>query len=146
MWHYKHSFTVKASLEKVTKFHQDSRALKKLTPPPMIVQIHKVEPLAENSVAEFTMWLGPLPVRWVARHQEVNPEKGFIDIQEKGPFQNWIHKHEFRSIQDGRVQINDSISASPGKGIYRRLISTLMWIGLPILFSYRGWATRRAVS
>ena len=39
-------FTVEAPLQAVATFHSDTRALKDLTPPPIITQIHRVEPLA----------------------------------------------------------------------------------------------------
>jgi ligand-binding SRPBCC domain-containing protein len=52
-------FQVNAPLEAVSFFHRDTRALKKLTPPPVIVRLRRVEPLAEGSVSEFTLWFGP---------------------------------------------------------------------------------------
>ena len=57
------SFEVNAPLSVVQAFHHGTAALKQLTPPPTIVQIHSVEPLAEGSVSRFTLWVGPLPLR-----------------------------------------------------------------------------------
>lgn len=79
------SFTVPAPLQKVAEFHRDTRALKRLTPPPVFVQIHSMEPLAEGSRSVFTMWFGPLPLRWTAIHSNVDTMHGFTDTQEKGP-------------------------------------------------------------
>ena len=42
------AFTVNAPLQQVSQFHGDTSALKKLTPPPMIVQVHRVEPLGKG--------------------------------------------------------------------------------------------------
>lgn len=137
---YEHRFTVNAPLTAVSQFHRDSRALRQLTPPPMWVQFHTVEPMAEGSIADFTMWLGPLPVRWTAVHTDVAPH-GFIDTQQKGPFQFWRHTHTFRALGDGRTEIIDKIEAEPGN-----LISRFMWLTLPILFAWRGWRTRRELS
>ena len=55
---FEHCFEVNAPLEAVAEFHRDARALRRLTPPPMWAQFHRVEPLGEGSKAEFTLWLG----------------------------------------------------------------------------------------
>jgi ligand-binding SRPBCC domain-containing protein len=66
---FTHRFQVHASLETVASFHSDSKALKKLTPPPLFISFNNVEPLAESSVADFTMWL-TLPILFAFRaHQ-----------------------------------------------------------------------------
>jgi len=145
MRHFRHAFMVEAGLEAVAQFHQDTRALKKLTPPPVFAQLHQVQPLAEGSLAEFTMWMGPFPVRWLARHENVDPQKGFTDVQERGPFKSWRHIHTFRSLDENRSEVQDEIFAEPGLGFYNGLVSRLMWLNLPILFAYRGWATRRNI-
>lgn len=136
---YKHRFTVQAPLAIVAAFHRDSRALRKLTPPPVWVQFHEVQPMAEGSIADFTMWLGPLPVRWTAVHSQVS-QHGFTDTQQHGPFQFWQHNHTFHDLGNGRTEIVDEIQAEPGS-----LISRLMWLNLPVLFAYRAWRTRRAL-
>jgi ligand-binding SRPBCC domain-containing protein len=141
---FEHRFRVKASLGAVAAFHQDSRALKLLTPPPVFVQMHRVEPLAEGSVADFTLWLGPLPVRWVAVHTQVDPRTGFKDRQERGPFASWVHRHIFRAVDAETTEVIDEVEAEFGGGMMG-LIGRLMWLNLPLMFAYRGWATRRAL-
>ena len=136
---YKHQFIVNAPLTAVSNFHQDSRALRQLSPPPIWVQFHEVEPLGEGSVADFTMWLGPLPIRWTAVHTQVT-QHGFLDTQKRGPFQSWTHRHSFRELFDGRTEVIDEIEAEPGN-----LLSHFMWLNLPVLFAYRGWQTRRTL-
>ena len=60
---FDYKFTVDAPATAVSNFHHDTRILKKLSPPPIFVQIHRFEPLGEGSKAEFTLWFGPLPLR-----------------------------------------------------------------------------------
>ncbi|MCB9419131.1 MAG: cyclase [Ardenticatenaceae bacterium] len=139
MGQYRHRFEVEASLTAVSNFHSDSRALRMLTPPPIWVQFHLVESLAEGSVADFTMWLGLLPVRWTAVHSQVTPH-GFTDTQKRGPFKTWVHSHRFQELGNGRTAVVDDIEAEPGN-----LISRFMWLTLPVLFAYRGWRTRWAL-
>lgn len=144
MKQFKHRIRVKAPLSAVAAFHRDSRALKQLTPPPVFVQMHRVEPLAENSVADFTMWMGPIPVRWVAVHTEVDPLRGFTDHQVSGPFAHWVHRHTFEPYDAATTDVIDEIQADYGKGL-SGLLSRFMWLNLPIMFAYRGLVTRRAV-
>jgi ligand-binding SRPBCC domain-containing protein len=142
---YTHSFCVRAGLLEVANFHRDASALKYLTPPPVVVQIHHVQALGEGSLAEFTMWMGPVPIRWLARHVDVNMPEGFTDIQEKGPFDAWKHRHRFVQISEHLTEVEDRVEAEPGSGFLNGLVSRLMWLSLPVLFAYRGWATRRLV-
>jgi ligand-binding SRPBCC domain-containing protein len=144
MKRFSHQFKVNAPLDVVAGFHQDSRALKRLTPPPVFVQMHHVEPLAENSVADFTMWMGPLPVRWIATHKDVDPMRGFRDVQVRGPFTHWEHQHLFESVNERTTVVIDQIQAQFGKGLWG-LLSRFMWLNLPFMFAYRGWVTRREV-
>ena len=144
---FKHSFRVKAPIQAVADFHSSTTALKKLTPFPVIVQIHHLEPLAEGSIAEFTMWFGPFPVRWVARHVNVDPIKGFSDIQEKGPMQTWRHTHSFKEISKEITEIKDEIEYEyfvDLKYIWTRLLYAP--IMLRILFKYRSLVTKKHFS
>lgn len=137
---YQHTFTVKAPLAAVADFHKDTRALRLLTPPPMVVQFNRVEPLSEGSLADFTMWLGPLPVRWTAVHSDVTEQNGFVDTQQKGPFRYWRHHHQFRAVDEQTTEVIDTIEAE-----YGDLISRFMWVNLPVLFAYRAWRTKNSL-
>lgn len=142
---FERSFVVAAPLEHVAAFHGDSRALARLTPPPIWVQLHSLEPLAENSRTEFTLWLGPLPVRWVAVHRDVNLRTGFVDAQVSGPFATWEHTHRFEQVDARSTRVTDRIEAKFARRGMNWLVGRLMWLGLPVLFAFRGWRTRRAL-
>lgn len=141
---FRRRFTVKVPLHRVAEFHRDSRALKRLTPPPVFVQLHRVDPLAENSITDFTMWLGPLPVRWTAVHTEVHPSRGFKDSQLRGPFASWEHRHLFVPLDESTTEVVDEIQAAFSSGVWG-LLGRFMWLNLPFMFAYRGWVTRRAL-
>lgn len=145
MKEYTHRFTVRAPLARVAEFHHDTRALKRLTPPPIFVKFNQIEPLTEGSSADFTMWLGPVPVRWVAVHSDVNPRRGFVDTQARGPFQAWQHRHTFIPIDAETTEIVDQVRAEPSSHLIWGPISWFMWLTLPILFAYRAMITRRHV-
>ncbi len=138
-------FTVAAPLAAVSAFHFQTGILKALTPPLMIMQVHRFDPLANGSIGEFTIWMGPIPVRWVAEHSEVSGT-GFIDTQTRGPMKSWKHTHRFRSVSPDVTEVHEHIEFEHHSGL-RGLWSRILFPrpALIVLFSYRRWATRRAV-
>jgi ligand-binding SRPBCC domain-containing protein len=144
---FTNKFQVKAPLKAVADFHSSTNALKRLTPFPVVVRIHHLEPLAEGSIAKFTMWFGPFPVRWVAQHVQVDLLNGFTDVQTAGPMLFWEHTHSFRVISDQETEVRDYIEYSHRPGLKhfwtRLLYAPLM---LRFLFLYRSLVTRKAVN
>jgi ligand-binding SRPBCC domain-containing protein len=137
------TFTVRAPLAAVADFHRDARALKRLTPPPIFVQLHRVEPLAENSVADFTLWFGPLPVRWKAVHSDVDAAREFSDTQAAGPMRFWQYTHRFEAVDSATTRVSEHIEYAHHPG-WRGLISRLLFnpLALRMLFFYRGLVIR----
>ncbi|MEZ6132740.1 MAG: EamA family transporter [Planctomycetaceae bacterium] len=138
-------FTVDADVSDVSEFHFQPGILKTLTPPFLIMQVHRFEPLAEGSIAEFTMWMGPIPVRWKAVHSHVSPTS-FTDTQVSGPMKSWVHTHTFREIAPNRTEVHEHIEFSHYSG-WRGLWSRLLFPrpALVMLFTIRSWITRRHV-
>ncbi len=136
-------FTVDAPQEVVRDFHHDTSALKILTPPPTIMQLHHMEPLGEGSVSRFTIWAGPLPIRWEATHQNVD-EDGFTDVQTEGMMQSWAHTHRFVAEGPSRTRIVEHIEYEhppfPKKLLTYAIFGPLSLRGL---FEYRKFQTKR---
>lgn len=143
---FEHSFVLDASLASVSEFHSDTRVLRRLTPPPIIVQLHRVDPLREGSISEFTLWFGPVPVRWRALHSQVDARRGFTDTQIGGPMRFWRHRHTFNDLGNGRVEVAEHVDYQHERG-WRGLFSRLLFAppALRFLFYYRELATRRAL-
>lgn len=143
---FNHSFTVDAPVEDVSAFHRDTGVLRQLTPLPIVAQVHAFEPLAEGSVAHFTLWFGPMPVRWQAVHSDVTA-LGFTDTQVRGPLKSWRHTHRFTPLGDGRTRVDDHIVYEHHAG-WRGLASRLLFArpGLLYLFTMRKLLTRRGVA
>lgn len=138
-----HRFAVRAEASRVREFHFDPRSLERISPPFIPIRFRTLPvQLKQGARLEFTLYLGPLPVHWQARIEEVS-ESGFVDHQEVGPFRSWIHRHEFIPVGVGQCEVRDSIVAIPGTGLRNRLVCRLMWHGLPVLFAWRQRATRR---
>jgi len=142
---FDYTFTVDAPLTTVSDFHHDTRVLKRLTPPPLIIQVHKFEPMAEGSIGEFTLWAGPIPLHWTAVHTNVSPN-GFTDTQKRGPLKFWQHTHRFTAISPTSTQIHEHIEYSYHSGL-RGLLTRLLFnnLGLTLMFTARKWITRHAL-
>ncbi len=128
------------------RFHEDPRALARLTPPPIIMQLHRDErrSLTEGEL-EFTLWFGPIPIRWLARHEPGPTPHSFADSQVMGPLALWRHEHIFTAVAGG-VELTDRIELAHRRGV-TGVFTRLAFDGLPLrlLFAYRHWRTRRAL-
>ncbi|NBT12822.1 MAG: hypothetical protein EBS56_04445 [Planctomycetia bacterium] len=142
---FDYSFTVPAPLAAVQRFHSDTSALKRLTPPPTIVQLHEIEPLAEGSVSKFTLWVGPLPLHWTAVHRGVSP-RGFTDVQVAGPAARWEHTHTFTPLDASTTRIDEHIEFEHKRGVWG-VVTRLLFSrpNLLLMFAYRRFITRRSL-
>jgi ligand-binding SRPBCC domain-containing protein len=143
---FDYAFTVDAPVATVRDFHHDTSALKRLTPPPTIVQLHAIEPLGEGSVSTFTLWVGPLPLRWRAVHRNVT-DRGFTDVQASGPAAKWEHTHSFVPLADGTTEIREHIEFEHKRGFWG-LVTRVLFSrpNLLLMFAYRAWITRRCLA
>ncbi len=139
---FDYQFSVYASLKAVREFHGDTSALKRLTPPPTIVQLHDIEPLGEGSVSQFTLWVGPLPLRWKAIHRNVS-ERGFTDVQLEGPARKWEHTHAFTPLTAEMTGIQEHVEYEHKRGFWG-IVTRLLFArpNLYLMFTYRKLATR----
>jgi hypothetical protein len=114
-----------------------------ITPPPVIIRVHHAPPvLRDGDEMDFTMWLGPLPIHWLAAIEAVSPD-GFTDRQLSGPFAQWIHHHHFTPVDEHTTAVVDEINLSLHSHPLWWLVGMGMRLGLPVLFAYRAWKTRR---
>lgn len=138
---------INTSLEALQRFHADPRALAKLTPPPIVMRLHRDErsSMTQGEI-EFTLWFGPLPIRWIARHEPGPSPHSFADQQIKGPLAYWRHEHIFTE-KSGGVELTDRIVLEHRPGIVGWM-TRLFFDGLPLrmLFAYRHQRTRSATA
>lgn len=150
---YRHRFQVRAPLARVAEFHRRSASMAQITPPLLVVRVHSAPPvLVEGDQMDFTLWLGPLPVHWLARIEQVSPN-GFTDRQVRGPFADWVHRHTFIpvNVQNTEVvttevattEVVDEVSFRLRRHWFWGAVGWAMQAGLPALFAFRAWKTKR---
>ena len=140
---YRHQFRVQAPLAAVAEFHTQSASMGAITPPPIILRVARAPALLrDGDEMAFTMWLGPVPLKWVAHIENVSAG-GFSDRQVNGPFQEWTHRHTFAALGQTTTEVRDEVQARLRKHLLWGPLGLAMWLGLPLLFAYRARQTRR---
>lgn len=140
---YQHSFRVNAPLPAVAEFHSHPAAMAAITPPPIFVRVHQAPPrIADGEAMDFTMWLGPLPLRWQARFEDVTAT-GFVDRMVQGPLAAWSHRHSFVAVDDTQTDVVDELAVAVRRHPVWGPLGLGMSLNLPVLFAYRQWQTRR---
>ena len=125
----------------VFAFFADPANLVRITPPAYRLQfLSPPASMAAGSVYDFRVsWLG-LPVRWRAFIREWDPPYRFVDVQVRGPWARWEHRHAF--VEDrGGTWVEDRVTYRLPFGPLGRLVHALA-VGRQIraLWAYR---TRR---
>lgn len=140
---YHHRFRVQAPLAQVAAFHRRAASMGAITPPPVVVRLHQAPAqLGSGDEMSFTLWFGPVPIRWQARIEDVTPN-GFVDRQVSGPFATWVHHHTFVGVAENATDVFDTIVFAPKADGFDGLVGRVMALSLPFLFAFRGWMTRR---
>ena len=139
----KESF-IRAEPERVFAFHELPDALQRLTPPwePVRVVEHAPSLRVRARATIETCLFGVFTVRWVAEHTAYDPPRMFEDVQLRGPFRRWRHRHLFEPHEGGTL-LRDEIDYEPPFGFLGRLASRLLVAPrLRKLFDYRHRVTR----
>jgi len=97
-----------------------------LTPQWMNFQILDIpKQISEGSIIKYRIGLGPFKLSWTTIIVSWNPNKSFIDLQERGPYSFWWHEHILnQKTTNSLVMIDRVIYRIPG-GIFGRLIHRL---------------------
>ena len=136
---------IKASPERVFAFHEQANVLSLLIPPwesARVIQSARISDVGSQAIIE-TKLLGPLTVRWVAQHTVYDPPNFFEDVQLKGPFRSWRHRHIIKPHAAGAI-LHDEIDYEPPLGFLGRAFAPLfIQKRLEKLFAYRHQVTTR---
>ena len=104
-------------------WHERPGALDRLIPPWESVSIlNRGDGIRDGSIVELAQHLGPLKMKWVAKHYGYKAGQTFRDTQVSGPFASWEHLHEFRPNDDSNGVLTDHIDYQVPGGIFGRLL------------------------
>ena len=94
----------------VFAFFADPGNLARVSPPALHLRvIAAAGPLQPGAVLDVrARWLG-LPVRWRTYIRECDPPHRFVDVQVRGPWARWEHRHVFLD-GDGGTWMEDRVT------------------------------------
>jgi len=129
---------INAPADRTFAFFSKAENLGLLTPASMKFSIDGIAPAMQTgSVIDYHIALGPVPVRWRTRIAEWESGRSFVDIQDKGPYQLWRHRHRFRE-EGGRTLMDDQVLYTPPFGPLGRIAHWLFIApALRRIFQYR---------
>ena len=140
----KESF-IKAPPETVFGFHLLPDAFARLVPPwekVKIIEKADISRIGSRTIIESRI-LGPIKVKWIAEHTAFDPPRMFEDVQIKGPFRKWRHRHIVIPHEDGSI-LRDEIEFEPPLAIFGPLAAPMaITPRLEKMFAYRHEVTRR---
>ena len=128
-------------------FFSQAGNLNALTPAFLHFNILTPLPIAmgEGTLIEYRLRLMGLPVRWLTRIAEWRPDRGFIDVQLRGPYERWIHHHHFTPC-DGGTLVRDVVEyALPHVPLSSSIHAWFVRPTLGRIFAYRREAIARAI-
>jgi ligand-binding SRPBCC domain-containing protein len=111
----------------VFAFFADPTSLERLTPPVFRLRLQsRTTALTTGAVLEFRLrWLGIVPLRWRAFVREWDPPYRFVDVQVRGPFARWEHRHRFLE-EGGGTWVEDRVTYRLPLGVLGRLAHALV--------------------
>jgi ligand-binding SRPBCC domain-containing protein len=106
----------------VFAFFADPHNLPRLTPPSAGLRLSTERAtLAAGAVLDFRMrWLG-VPLSWRTYIREYDPPYRFVDVQVRGPWARWEHRHRFLE-ENGGTWVEDRVTYRLPFGALGRLV------------------------
>jgi uncharacterized protein YbjT (DUF2867 family)/ligand-binding SRPBCC domain-containing protein len=135
---------VPADLERTWAFFSDPANLGRITPPSLGFEMQSApDATHEGQLIEYTVRpIAGIPLRWRTRIEAVDAPHGFTDVQLKGPYRRWIHRHTFTPV-DGGTRIDDQVEYQLPFGPLGRLAHALVVKNqLTAIFGFRHGAAR----
>ena len=147
MERFRDTVIIAAPIEPVFAWYTDLKNLVRMMPPDLRVRVVKADvPLRKGSRVRFAVAYGsfPLEMTWEMLIAEYEQNRFFADRQTKGPFDHWLHRHEFRSLEDGRTEVTDTLEIGAPLGFFGRMAEkTFVTSQLRAIFDHRRAVLRR---
>ncbi len=135
---------IRATPERVFAFHELPDVMLRLLPPWESSRVIAPAPslhIGSRALID-TKLFGLFTVRWEALHTAYERPRMFEDVQVKGPFKSWRHRHIIEPCEEG-ARLRDEIEYEPPLGLLGKWGAPLLIVPrLKRLFEYRHQVTR----
>jgi len=108
--HLQVSQTVPGAPREVFDFFSRAENLERLTPPELGFHIVTPRPIEMKAgvLIDYRLRLFGLRFGWRSLISRWEPPAEFVDVQVKGPYKEWIHRHRFEPVAGG-TRIHDEV-------------------------------------
>ena len=126
-------------------WHERPEALPTLLPSGRLIRIDgRTGGIRDGDCVALSFGLGPLRIRWHARHFGYVPDREFSDEQLRGPFSVWRHTHRVEPRGPAQCVYEDRVQyALKGGPLVQRVMRPLLRALLARSFARRHWILRR---
>lgn len=95
-------------LDEVFAFFGDAHNLEAITPSFLRFRVLTPAPIAmgPGTSIDYQLALFGVPFRWRTRIEVFEPGRRFVDLQVRGPYRRWHHRHEFVDLGPATLVID----------------------------------------
>jgi ligand-binding SRPBCC domain-containing protein len=141
LYQIRKSQQLSCNIETAWNFFSSPENLTFITPGDMRFVMHTQtgkDSIYEGMEIEYSVSpLFHIPVHWKTKITHVTFQKHFVDVQEKGPFRQWHHQHEFIENEYG-VLMKDTVNYQLPLGFLGRIVHRFfVKRRLEYIFNYR---------
>lgn len=136
---------VGADIERTFAFFSNAANLETITPPYLHFRILTPLPIEirEGALIEYRIRLFGAPVHWLTRIEEWQPGRSFTDVQVRGPYALWVHRHRF-TAREGGTLVEDHVEYRvPGTPLSAPVHSLFVRPTVERIFAHRRRAIER---
>lgn len=129
----------------VFRWHERPESLPSLLPPGGLIRIDgRTGGVRDGDSVALSLGLGPLRVRWLARHFGYVRDREFSDEQLRGPFKRWRHTHRVAPLGPAHCLYEDHLEyALHGGALVQRVMGPVLRALLARSFARRHQILRR---
>lgn len=112
------SIEIDCPVEKLFRFHCDTRNAPRVSPGVSFDSIDGDFPLRDGGIVTIVMRQKPIPfpMTWTFRVEAVVLNRAVVDVAIKSPFTAWRHEHRFEPLGPDRCRLTDRIVYTPPFG------------------------------
>lgn len=143
--HFVREAIIPRPLHEVFAFFSDARNLAKLTPPSFRFEILTPSPIEmqTGTIIQYSLRVHGLPVHWTTAITNWKPPFEFVDVQLRGPYLLWHHRHRFEAFGDSTRMIDEVSYQLPWGWLGRVVQALLVRRDLESVFEFREQAIQR---
>jgi hypothetical protein len=139
--------TVDSPRDEVFAFFADARNLERLTPPWLRCEILTPGPIdmRVGTIIQYALQCHRLPSQWTTAITVWNPPFEFVDVQLRGPYVLWHHRHAFETVGDSTRMIDEVHYRLPLGWIGRLMNGLMVQRDVMAIFNYREQTVKRVL-